>query len=78
MIINLNSSFKTYDNGRTYSGAIINDKVKLQATVYYNGKHTIVENILLNASIPLACKDIYVERQGNYTYSMAANCLIAN
>jgi hypothetical protein len=78
MITNLNSSFKTYDNGRTYSGTIINDKVKLQATVYYNGEHTIVENTLLNASIPLDLKDIYIERQGNHIYLMAAKCLLAN
>ena len=78
MTIELKSSFKTYSQGRTYSGAIVSNKVKLQATTYYNGEHTVVENTLLNSSVPLDCKNIYIEREGNYTYSMAARCLLAN
>ena len=78
MTTQLKGNFKTYNQGRTYSGAIVNGSVKLQATVYYNGRHDIVENKLINSSVPLSMKDRYIEREGNETYSMAAALLLSN
>jgi hypothetical protein len=78
MIIQLNGSFKSYDQGNTYFGSIVGDKVKLQRNFRYNGKENIEHVALLNSSVPLYMKNRYIERESNYTYFQAARLLLSN
>jgi hypothetical protein len=78
MLTYLKGNFKTQDNGRQYEGVLLNNTLNLQGLTYYNGVTSVVERALLNTSVPLGMKDKYVERHGNFVYTMAAKLLLVN